>query len=59
MVLGQFENVSTGETSQAIAPFHFFDYFTSLAFYHKIDIYGASTFRVKFHHSRDDFSSSW
>ena len=30
----QYKNIATGETSQAITPFHFFDYFDFSNFYH-------------------------
>ena len=42
-------NIATGETSQAITPYHFFNYFNFFGFYHKITsfLYLYKTFQSK------------
>ena len=34
VILVEGKNIATGETSQAITPYHFFNYFSLFGFYH-------------------------
>ena len=64
----RFVNIATGETAQAITPFHFFDYFNFSNFYHEITLFSIDNFFLTcqshvskvfnwYHHSPDRLTS--